>query len=535
MGKNNGFGIIAKIILLLFGVVFFFYPLAVLFFRTIFLTLNFSLFLEIISANSHLIWNSFYQAGVSTFFSVLIGVPAAYLIVKRDFFGKKVIKAFSYIPFVFPSILVVISFVIIFGNNGWINSFLKSSFGLGHIQFIYGFQGIILAHAFYNFPIIMHFVSNAFENLDVSMKEAARTLGANKLQVFFKITLPQIMPSLLSGALLVFIYCFMSFAIVLSFGGVQFSTLEVEIYKQISRNLNFTVGSVLALVQFFILFVVAVIFHYFSSKKIITTKKYFEKVKKLNPFSIRGFIEVSFLILLFAFIFLPLLSLILFAFFDFSTMQFTFSSFEKIFLSDQSGLGLSAISSIGYSLFLAFFSAAVATLTALIAAFRKNQSFIIATFVSSTIAISIMTLGFGYYLGFGSGNLIIIGFGHAILAFPFAYRIIKNSLNRIDVECIEVAHTLGANNFQVFKFVQLPRIKKAIFVSIAFSFAISLAELGLVLLLYDGVFATMPVYVYRLLSTFDLHAAAAMGVILISISFLCFYAVEYFSDFEVVV
>ena len=90
MGKNNGFGIIAKIILLLFGVVFFFYPLAVLFFRTIFLTLNFSLFLEIISANSHLIWNSFYQAGVSTFVSVLIGVPAAYLLVKRDFFGKKI-------------------------------------------------------------------------------------------------------------------------------------------------------------------------------------------------------------------------------------------------------------------------------------------------------------------------------------------------------------------------------------------------------------------------------------------------------------
>jgi len=60
MGKNNDFEIIAKASLLLFTVIFFFYPLALLFFKTIFSWLNFSLFLEIITSNSQLIWNSFF-------------------------------------------------------------------------------------------------------------------------------------------------------------------------------------------------------------------------------------------------------------------------------------------------------------------------------------------------------------------------------------------------------------------------------------------------------------------------------------------
>ena len=124
MEKNNVF-IILKAFLVLFFFLFFFYPLTLILLKSFTGKIS---FFDVIYSNKKLIWNSFFQAGISTFFCVLIGIPAAFILARRDFFGKKFVKALTLIPFVFPSILVVISFVIIFGNNGWINVFLKNFF-----------------------------------------------------------------------------------------------------------------------------------------------------------------------------------------------------------------------------------------------------------------------------------------------------------------------------------------------------------------------------------------------------------------------
>ena len=131
----------------------------------------------------------------------------------------------------------MISFIIILGNNGWINQFLQKYFGfLEPVQFLYGFGGIIIAHVFFNFPLVARFVSASWENIDPSMKEAAKTLGANKREEFFRITLPQLLPAIFASASIVFIYSFTSFAIVLGLGGFDFSTVEVEIFRQVSRR-----------------------------------------------------------------------------------------------------------------------------------------------------------------------------------------------------------------------------------------------------------------------------------------------------------
>ena len=521
MEKNNVF-IILKAFLVLFFFLFFFYPLTLILLKSFTGKIS---FFDVIYSNKKLIWNSFFQAGISTFFCVLIGIPAAFILARRDFFGKKFVKALTLIPFVFPSILVVISFVIIFGNNGWINVFLKNFFGLEKpVMFLYGFQGIILAHVFYNFPLVMRFVSGAWENLDKTMKETAKTLGANKLQVFWKITLPQLLPSIIAGASLVFIYCFMSFAIVLSLGGIQFSTLEVEIFRQITRNLAFETGAMLALFQFIVLSFVGFIYFRFSKKFEIKEKVNKEKTKKLN------LIERIFLLAIVLAVLLPIISLVFFAFFN--ETGFTLKAFEKIFSSYSSLTGTNPLSSVYYSLILALIASVTATLLGLIASLKQSRISLMNVFVSSSIAVSVITLGLGYYLGFGSGNLLVIALGHSILAFPFSFRVINNALNKIDQESLDSARTLGANEIQLFKKIQFPRIKNALLVSLAFCFAVSLGELGLVLLLYDGVYATMPVYIYRLLGTFDLAAATAMGLILIAISFIAFYSIEFFSKNE---
>jgi len=525
MGKNNVF-IAMKILFLGFFFIFFFFPLITVILKV--LESDFSSFLSVLISNQKLIWNSFFQAGVSTFFCLLIGIPAAFIVARRNFKGKKFIKALSLIPFVFPSILIVISFVIVFGNNGWINHFLKNVFGLKeHIQFLYGFSGIILAHTFYNFPLVMRFVSDAWEKLDITMKESAKSLGADKFQVFWNVTLRQLMPSIIASASLVFIFCFMSFAIVITLGGIQFSTLETEIYRQITRNINFSLGAFLALFQFIVLGLIGLIYFYFSKKFQIKEKAVLEQPKKIN------FFEKAFLLILVCFILLPIIALIVFSFFNQGTGEISFKAFEKIFFSGNTNLlGTTALSSIGFSLIIALIASVIASLMGLIASLKQTKISLINVFVASSLAVSVITLAFGYLIGLKSGNLLIIALGHSILAFPFSFRVINNALNKIDEESLDSAKTLGANELEVFKEVQFPRIKNALMVSLSFCFAVSLGELGFILVLYDGIYATMPVYIYRLLGTFDLVAASAMGLILILISFIAFYAIEIYSKNE---
>lgn len=527
MGKDNGIWLAAKSGLALFFFFFFLLPLLNIFVHA--MSVPFPDALDLVVSKKGVIWNSFLQAGLSTIFSLLIGIPAAFVVARRTFPAKKLVRALSLIPFVFPSILVVLSFVIVLGNNGVVNSFLDSTAGF-RVQFLYSIAGIIIAHVFYNFPIVMRFVSAAWESADALMDESASTLGADKISVFLNVTLPQLVPAIIASASLVFIYCFMSFAIVLSLGGVGFGTLEVQIYYLVSRALDLSSGAVLAGVQFVMLAALALAYLSISSKYAIKREVSSRRAKNLSVGSLQGIAELAVVAAIILFIAVPLLSLAAFAFISPSTGEFSLRAFEKIFSASPSVAGTTPISSIFLSVAIAVGASVIATLLGLLAALRRSGLSAVSVLLGSSLAVSVITLGFGYLITYGSGSVLLIAIGHSVFAFPFAFRAIKNALDEIDGQSIDAARALGANYMDVLKYVQLPRIRNAVFVSLAFCFAVSLGELGLVLMLYDGVYATMPVYIYRLISTFDLFAATAMGLILISVSLACFYVIEALSQ-----
>ena len=136
--------------------------------------------------------------------------------------------------FVLPSILVVLGFVIFYGNNGFLNRMLMSLLKSDEpvVKILYSFRAIILAHAFLNFPVALSLLTGYWSSLSRTAENAAATLGAGKLRIFLTITLSRILPVLLSAALLIFLYCFTSFSIILVLGGgPEYTTLEVEIYR----------------------------------------------------------------------------------------------------------------------------------------------------------------------------------------------------------------------------------------------------------------------------------------------------------------
>ena len=96
-----------------------------------------------------------------------------------------------------------------------------------------------MAHAFYNFPIALGLIATYWENLSPLYTQVSATLGAKRGKSFRTITLPRLMPAILSASTLIFLFCFTSFVILLVLGGgPRFTTLEVEIYRRAKMSLD---------------------------------------------------------------------------------------------------------------------------------------------------------------------------------------------------------------------------------------------------------------------------------------------------------
>ncbi|MDA8424708.1 MAG: ABC transporter permease subunit, partial [Treponema sp.] len=191
------------------------------------------------------------QAAVSTIAALLIGLPGAWLAARYDFRGRRLLKSLSAIPFSVPPLLIVLAFVLYYGRGGYLNRALMAVFGLREppLGFLYSFWGIVLVHGFYNFPIVMQNLSEVWARLPRDREDAARLLGAGRLRAFATGALPSLAPSLAQAAALTFLFCFFSFAVVLVFGSLVGSTLEVEVYRRARIEADPAGASAIALVE----------------------------------------------------------------------------------------------------------------------------------------------------------------------------------------------------------------------------------------------------------------------------------------------
>ncbi len=175
-----------------------------------------------------------YQALLSTVASVVVGLPGAYLLARFEFPGRRFLRSVTILPFVLPSIMVAVGFLAMFGRTGLVNDVL-TVVGLGPVELTFTLEIIVLAHAFYNAPLVTRLVTAAWESVDPARVETARTLGATPLRAFRDVTLPQLLPALLTASVLTFIFTFMSFPIVLALGGLELATVEVWLFARVQR------------------------------------------------------------------------------------------------------------------------------------------------------------------------------------------------------------------------------------------------------------------------------------------------------------
>ncbi len=175
-------------------------PIAGLFIKTS--TLSFGEFWDVITtprviASYKLSFGaSFLAALVDSIFGLLI----AWVLVRYDFYGKKIIDALIDLPFALPTAVAGITLATIYSKNGWFGRFLEPA----GIFVAYKPAGVFVALVFIGLPFIVRSVQPVIEELDQEVEEAAASLGANRLQTFTKIILPSILPALISGFILAF-------------------------------------------------------------------------------------------------------------------------------------------------------------------------------------------------------------------------------------------------------------------------------------------------------------------------------------------
>jgi len=194
-----GFGLTMGFTLLYLSI-FLFLPVSTIFIESF--SLSFSEFWEIVTdprvVESYKL--SYGASFIAAMIDCIFGFIAAWVLVKYDFPGKKIIDAVVDLPFALPTAIAGISLTAVFAKNGWIGSYLND---IG-IKAVFSELRIIIALTFIGLPFVIRTIQPVLQDLDKEIEEAAATLSANRFQIFFKIILPSVRPAVITGTTLAF-------------------------------------------------------------------------------------------------------------------------------------------------------------------------------------------------------------------------------------------------------------------------------------------------------------------------------------------
>ena len=183
--------------------------------------------------------NSLIIAGMSTIGSTIVGTFFAWLVTRTDMPHKRFMKSMFLVPFMLPSFIGAMAWKMLLSPNaGFINRFFMDNLGFdGPIFNLYSYYGISAVEVMYLFPFVFIQVCGALERMDPTLEESARISGAGLFTITRKITIPLVLPSILSGALLIMLYSMAHFGTVAVLGienGIY--NIPVLIYERIHQS-----------------------------------------------------------------------------------------------------------------------------------------------------------------------------------------------------------------------------------------------------------------------------------------------------------
>ena len=487
-----------------------------------------------------------YQALVSTVASVAVGLPLAYLLARYEFRGRRALRSLTILPFVLPSIMVAVGFFATFSESGTLNVVL-GWVGLGPVELTFTLEAIVIAHAFYNAPLVARLVTAAWESVDASAVETARSLGAGPLRAFRDVIAPQLYPAVLMSSALVFVFTFGTFPIVLALGGFDYVTIEVFVYRLIDR-FEYAEAAALAVIELAISLSLLYLYLRYEARQSAAAGGIRPLPRRpLRPpsLSVRELLPRAGLAVY------SVLALLLFVAPIASMIHASLSGPTGLtldhyrFLIERQTTGAqfqvqpwpAVRNSLAFgvaSLLVALpMGVTVAVLTT--RAYRGRK--LVDAVTMAPLAVSGIVVGLGLLRGlvFGlevggyrivvSGALAIVA-AHAVAGYPFVVRTVAPGLERLDPRLLESARSLGASRARALADVELPLVWPGVVAGAAFAFAISIGEFSSTIVLATGAGEyTMPVAIERFIGR-RLGPATAMGTVLLVVTSVSFLVID---------
>lgn len=445
------------------------------------------------------IWFSLWQSSATVVLSLLIGGGLA---IAEHTYKEKFSRWFLLImtlPIFLPGVIVAVGFIAIWGNAGYVNETLQS-FGWQPIKFLYSPAAIIAGHCFYNIPLAYIAIRLRLLSVHHNLEDSAQVLGANWWKIFTTIILPRLRSTIIGIGIIIFLYSFMSFALPLVLGGIEYQTLEVYIYNLASQQFNYSTAALLAIIQLISLGVITLL----SLRYINDVQEKFIKHQKSNNFASNTTIFLFVRVVLSILIIAPLLATVFKGFNGNSIVTLAESSFISAWIRTF------IISAVTISI------ATMAGLYIAISVPKKHQPKILLI-----LAISPVTLSLAWRLLYGQ-SLFFMVTAYITLLLPLATYVVHNSWQARPVHFNETLSILGANKFQQLK-SKARLLFPAIAQIIALGFAFVFGDIAVSGILTPYQHPTVMSLSYDLMGSYRFNiAATSMSLILGSILILVF-------------
>lgn len=212
---------------------------------------------------------SFKLAFLTTIVLFFLSMPLAWFLSQSKSKFKPFIEALSALPLVLPPSVIGFYFLLLFSTESFVGNFLQNFF---HINFLFSFEGLVIASCFYSFPFMLQPLQNGFESLNRHMLEASYISGKSKLATLLYVALPNMKPALASALIITFAHTIGEFGVVLMVGGSipeETKVASVALYEMV-EIMNYKDAHIYSAIMIIISFLVLLsvyIFNYQSKKQ----------------------------------------------------------------------------------------------------------------------------------------------------------------------------------------------------------------------------------------------------------------------------
>ena len=449
------------------------------------------------------------QAAVSALVSVVLAVPVARALARRQFAGRGLLVTALGAPFLLPVIVAVLGLLAVFGRVGAVNTGL-AALGLPGIG-IYGFHGVVMAHVFLNLPLVVRMILQGWQAIPAERVRVAQSLGFGPSDIARHLERPMLR-SVLPGAMLsVFLICLTSFAVALILGGgPRATTIELAIYQAVRFEFDLGRAAVLAAVQFGLCAVAVIV----AARVVVPTGLGAGLDRPLALPAPGGWRRAGDTAVIAAAAGFLLAPLVLVAargvpgLADLPASVWIAATRSVALALVSTGLCMAATLLLAQAVLLGGAAGRLAELAGML-----------------PLAASSLVLGVGVFLAVlpfanpATLALPVTALVNATLALPFALRLILPPLREIEATQGRLAQSLGISGWWRMRLVTWPRLRRPLGFAAGLVAALAMGDLGVIALFATEDTQTLPLQIWRLMGAYRTDMAEAAALVLVMTSF----------------